>query len=152
MTASYNWACFMTGIFLDSIHAIKPPIYKIPPDFTEHFPTVFFIFFSPFDCVLRYTELFIRGAEPNELLTGARFSISRPKECFIISRLSAFFGCRVAIYSSGSLHKAPQLHIGREFTFTLGEVRQRPRLVCSDTDCVRVRAESCSLQQHRHTL
>ena len=72
-----------------------------------------FFFSPPFERVLRYTELFIKkkkkekSAEPNELLTGARLSISSFKERFIISRLFAFFGSWVAIYSSGSVRVPP---------------------------------------------
>lgn len=114
----------MTEIFIDSIHAIKPPIYKFPLTLWSSL----LLFFSSFECVLRYTALFIKGAELNELLTGARLSISSLRECFIISRLLAFFGGRVAIYSSGSVC-APPPHI-HSVHITLCEVWEQSWLVC----------------------
>lgn len=116
-TTLYNWACFMTVIFIDSIHAIKPPIFKFPLTLQS----ALLLCFSSFEFVLRYSALFIKYAEPNELLTGASLSISSLKVCFIISRLLAFFGCRVAIYSSGSV-SVPPSHAFTQSTFTLSDV------------------------------
>ena len=106
-TTLYNSACFMTVIFIDSIHAIKLPIYKFPLTLQS----ALLLFFPSFERVLRYTALYIKGTEPNELLSGARLSISSLKECFIISRLLAFFGCEVSIYSTGSVRAPPHPHI-----------------------------------------
>lgn len=110
-TTLHNWGCFVSVIFIDSIHAIKPLIYKFP--LTLH--STLLLFFPSRQCVLRYTALFIKGAEPNELLTGARLSISSLKECSIISRLLAFFSFGDAIYSSGfdvcPLAHSPSLHL-----------------------------------------
>lgn len=83
---------------------MKPPIYKFPLTLQSALR----LLFSPsFECVLRYSALFIKGAKPNELLTWARLSISSLKECFIISRLLAFLGCGIAINSSGSVRTPP---------------------------------------------
>lgn len=100
----------MSVIFIDSIHTIKPLIYKFPLTLQS----TLLLFFPSFECVLRYTALFIKGAEPNKLLTGARLSISSLKECSIISRLLAFFSSGDAIYSSGSVcapSHIPPVHI-----------------------------------------
>lgn len=113
----------MSGIFIDSIHVMKPLIYKFPQTF-------FFLQRAPpaavsppplsCECVLRYTALFIKGgAEPNELLTGARLSISRLKECSVISRLLAFFSSRDAIYSLGSVRAPTPPGMFSQSPFTL---------------------------------
>lgn len=115
----------MTVIFINSFHAIKPPIYKFPLTFQG----ALLLFFFSFECVLRYSALFIKYADPNELLTGARLSISSLRECFIISRLLAFFGCRVAIYSSGS-ESTPPPHALTQSTFTLSDVWEQNCLIC----------------------
>ncbi len=111
----------MTVIFIVSIHAIKPPIYK----FSLTVRSALLLLFFCFECVLRYTALFITGTEPNELLAGARLSISSLKERFIISRLLAFFGRTDPIYSSGSVRAPPthtHTHKFLQSTFTLSDV------------------------------
>lgn len=140
-TTLHNWGCFMNVIFIDSIHAIKPLIYKFPLTLRS----ALLLFFPSWECVLRYTALFIKGAEPNELLTGARLSISSLKGCFIISRLLAFFSCRDAIYSSGSVRAQPphthspslHLHLTRCESWTVSSTM----LVCPNSaDSVRIKA------------
>lgn len=108
----------MNVIFIDSIHAIKSLIYKLPLTLRS----ALLLIFPSCECVLRYSALFIKGAEPNKLLAGARFSISSLKGCFIISRLLAFFSCSDAIYSSGSLRAHPLTHIPPVYIHTLNSL------------------------------
>lgn len=55
--------CFMSGIFIDSIHAMKPLIYKFPLTFFFYGALRLPLFLPPLscECVLRYTALFIKG-------------------------------------------------------------------------------------------